>query len=122
VDKPRSCDPGPPWVSPIAPAAAGSAPSLGRVDGFGVWTARLQDAARAAAGVAEDVPTADLAAAVRALAAALPGGVTAAGSEVLGEGWAAAAAAVATAIAEHSVAMTTAAVAYQAADAGLGAR
>jgi hypothetical protein len=120
VDKPRSCDPGPPWVSPIAPAAAGSAPSLGRVDGFGVSTARLQDAARAAAGVAENVPTADLAAVVRAMAEALPGGVTAAGGEALADGWAAAAEAVATAIAGHSVAMALSATDYRAADTAVG--
>jgi hypothetical protein len=86
------------------------------VDGFGVSTARLQDAARAAAVVAEDVPTADLAAAVRAVAEALPGGVTAAGGEALADGWAGAAADVAAAVARHSVAMTTAAAAYRAAD------
>lgn len=91
------------------------------MDGFGVSTARLQDAARAAAVVAEDVPTADLAAVVRAMAEALPGGITAAGGEALADGWAAAAADVATAIAGQSDAMTSAAADYRAADAAVGA-
>jgi hypothetical protein len=90
------------------------------VDGFGVSTARLQDAARVAAVVAEDVPTADLAAVVRAVAAALPGGVTAAGGAALADGWAAAAADVAAAIAGQSVAMSTAAADYRAADTAVG--
>jgi hypothetical protein len=109
------------WVFSIDPAGDGSGFSLCRVDGFGVSAARLQEAARSAASVADDVPASDIAAAVRAVAASLPGGITAAEGELLADGWAASCAAVAAAISAQSTAMAAAAVTYGAADADVGA-
>jgi hypothetical protein len=91
------------------------------VDGFGVSAVRLQDAAHAAAAIAHEVPTTDFAAAVRAVAAALPGGLTAAEGETLASGWAASCAAVVAAITGQSAAVAAAAAAYRAVDAEVGA-
>jgi hypothetical protein len=91
--------------------------SLGAVDGFSVATARIDTAAVVARAVAEGLRAADLGGPVRTLAAAMPGGATAAAGEALATGWVAAVDIAADAIAGHSAALGGTAATYRAADA-----
>jgi hypothetical protein len=86
------------------------------VDGFRVSTAGLDHAAGAAGAAAEALRAADLTGPVRGVAAAMPGGGTAAMGAELAARWAAACADTADAIARQSAALASTAAAYRASE------